>query len=65
MFQPNILMANFLPAEYSDEYPVGWYLAGQVTPPEATVVPVYIATKYRLRSSRLNVDPSAKKPTDI
>ena len=23
LFQPNILMANFLPAEYSDEYPAG------------------------------------------
>ena len=23
---PNILLANFLPAEYSDEYPAGWYL---------------------------------------
>ena len=22
----NILLANFLPAEYSDEYPAGWYL---------------------------------------
>ena len=26
LFQQNILLANFLPAEYSDEYPAGWYL---------------------------------------
>ena len=30
----NILLANFLPAEYSDEYPAGWYLvfAGKANP---------------------------------
>ena len=26
MFQPNIRLANFLLAEYPDEYPAGWYL---------------------------------------
>ena len=26
MFQPNILLANFLLDEYPDEYPAGWYL---------------------------------------
>ena len=26
MFQPNIWLANFLLAEYPDEYPAGWYL---------------------------------------
>ena len=26
MFQPNIRLANFLLAEYPDEYPAGWCL---------------------------------------
>ena len=26
LFMLNILLANILPAEYSDEYPAGWYL---------------------------------------
>ena len=27
LFQLNILLVNFLAAEYSDEYHAGWYLA--------------------------------------
>ena len=30
LFILNILLANILPAEYSDEYPAGWYLVKMV-----------------------------------
>ena len=30
LFQPNILLANFLPDEYSDQYPAGWYLVEEL-----------------------------------
>ena len=30
MFQPKIWLANFLLAEYLDEYPAGWYLVHQL-----------------------------------
>ena len=41
MFQPNIPLANFLLAQYPDEYPAGWYLvlkAGEEVPSRFQVI---------------------------